>query len=495
MREKMKKSLILSSFVCFSIFACAIEVVHIDDPRMWNCSALASYVGQTVEFDVPMYILNHSASQLSPYRCAVMGAANVVSCSGIPNPSGYHRLGEYCTKLRVYVNSTTSVAYRSGTFDGNTRQAILKGPDMDQIDAKGEHDLLVCAANLEYYLVNNLGTGYGPDSKKQHEEQRTKTKQAMALINADIYGFCEIEQGTAALKEICADMNTAHKDRYYTYVNNGTSSAAGSYTMSAFVYDTMRVRAIGECRKNNTEVLNRKYMQCFQYKANRECFIFSMNHFKAMSGGGDTESRRIAEANSINSEYEKNKVYYDEEDLLIMGDLNCYYGSEPITILLQDGERTDLHRYFHPEGSYSYVFSGAANYLDHAICNLTLLPQVTGMQAYHVNSDEKDCYTYDGYCNDGTMFRYSDHDPVLVGLKLSSTTGIGLVIVNEGENLKIRYGEGGYVRVYDLSGNLCYQQSIDWDDYTVTLPTSFRGCFVVHVFHNGKNNVTKYIRP
>jgi len=493
----MRRFIFTCLFNLSVVLAFCATTIHIANPQNWSSSSLSSYVGQTVSFDVPMYMLQQSGSYLSPCCTGVAyGSSNVVYISGAPRTS---RSRTFSTDLQAkvdYSDGTCSLRYVSGSFYGNTRDALLQGPDSAQIDAKGKHTLLVCAANLEYYLAINFGTGFGPDNQKQHDAQRTKTKQALALINADIYGLCEIEQGTAALQEICYDLNTAHPNRRYTYVDNHTSSAAGSYTMSAFVYDSLVVMPYGSYKVIDTEVKNRKYMQCFKEKATDEKFIFSMNHFKAMSGGGDTESRRIAEANAINSTYVDYKRYCEEEDLLIMGDLNCHYGDAPITILLNDS-RTDLHRYFHPEGSYSYLYGGSANYLDHAISNLTLLPQVTGMLAYHVNSDEDDCYTYDGRCNDGTMFRYSDHDPVLVGLRLDSTQSINnkLDIVNYGNSLQVHYGEGGYVRIYDMSGNLLNEEPLAWEEYSFTLPETYHGCFIVHVYHDGINHVTKYIRP
>jgi len=491
------------------VLAWGATTIHITDPQNWSSSSLANYVGQDVSFDVPMYLLSGTSSStntLSPCCTASGGSSNVVTLSSSPSTS---RPRTYSTDLLATVKSaggTYYLKYVRGSFSGNTRATLLKGPDMTQIDAKGKHTLLVCAANLEYYLAVNFGTGFGPDTPAEHEKQRTKVRQALALINADIYGLCEIEQGTAALNEICTDLNTAHKDRRYTYVDNKTSSAAGSYTMSAFVYDSLKVQPYGSYKAINTSVQHRKYLQCFREIATDEKFIFSMNHFKAMTGGGDTEALRIAEANAVNSNYDSYKVYCGDDDLLIMGDLNCYYGDAPITILLQDGSRTDLHRYFHPEGSYSYVYSGSANYLDHAISNVTLLPQVTGMLAYHVNSDEKDCYTYDGSCNDGTMFRYSDHDPVLVGLRLDSTLSKGnsLQVVNYSDKLQVYYGKGGYIRIFDMNGfpiqTIEGQDLLQLEGNEELFPKETQrmmpsGLYIVHIYHDGQLIVKKYLRP
>jgi len=487
---------LVSGWLTLSLWA--VEI-HIANPEKWTSAALSEYVGQTVTFDVPMFLPYTSGTSLSPYCLAKTGASNIVTLSGAPKRSRARTFSRDL-KARVVANgSTYSLQYISGSFDGNTRETLSKGLDSLQIDQLGKHTLLVCATNLEYYLVKNLGTGYGPDNKQEHEAQRQKTRQALALINADIYGFCEIEQGTVALQEICSDMNAAHSDRNYTYISNSTSSSAGSYTMTAFAYDANKVHPTGSMYESQAGVRNRKYMQYFVENATKEGFIFSINHFKAKVGGGDTEATRIAEANSVNSLYYSYKNYCHEEDILIMGDLNAYPNEQPVTILLQNGNRTDLHVYFHPEGSYSYLYGSTADYLDHAIANSTLLPQVTGMQAFHVNSDENDCYTYDGSCNDGSMFRYSDHDPIVVGLRLTGMEESGLQVLNVGDNLCVRNGKGGYVRMYDLSGNLLYQHTIDSENYTifsdVDIPQIGHGCYVVHVYHNGVNNVTKYLRP
>ena len=79
------------------------------------------------------------------------------------------------------------------------------------------------------------------------------------------------------------------------------------------------------------------------------------------------------------------------------------------------------------------MYGGRAGYIDHALCNSTLYKQITGMAAYHINSDESDNYTYDK-SDDRTMFRCSDHDPVLVGLKLDSTLSQAIEPIVYGAN-------------------------------------------------------------
>ena len=319
---------------------------------------------------------------------------------------------------------------------------------------------------------------------------------ALSKIRADIYGFVEIEQGQAALQKLATAL-TQSTGRHYTYINDGGSSN-GSYTKSGYVYCSDAVTPYGSLKNNNVRLTNRKKMQAFTHNATGERFIFSLNHFKAKSGGnanGDPQgaynSDRVQEAQSVLDEYRNNSNYYDDDDILIMGALNAYAKEDPILTLLRGG-MTDLHRYFHADSSYSYTYHGQAGYLDHALCNNTMLQQVTGMSVWHVNSDESDNYTYDK-SNDLTMFRYSDHDPVLVGLRLGSRLTVsdnetpekGAVVSWKGGRLRIQNAEGGWYRMTSPWGQVLVSGKIDSDDYTTseTLPT---GLYILNVYANGK---------
>ena len=91
--------------------------------------------------------------------------------------------------------------------------------------------------------------------------------------------------------------------------------------------------------------------------------------------------------------------------------------------------------------AYSYLFDGQLGHLDYGFASASLLPQVTGADAWHINADEVDLFDYNDEVRDspgestfeekpdgsalvpprvvfqpGTPYRASDHDPVLVGL-------------------------------------------------------------------------------
>lgn len=536
----------------FSFLLCALTVctmtiaqvrIRVDDPATWSAQELLPYVGKTVIFDEPMVICSNGSSSLTvaprrlfaptnqarprseEYKSVVnLNATGAMNLSGVPyrlenNP---YRCGEKIYNLEAKVNSTSSLTWINGVFKGNKRADLENMQDKDiraMVNVDGCNEcLLVCTMNLEYYLAVEFGSsGMGPSSYAEHQKQRAKTSKALKKINADLYGFVEIQQGQQAVAEIASDLNTNLPGRNYTYINDG-GSPDGSYTKSAFVYDRNKLRPIGsivEQQAGNIQAIRHR-MICFEDIATHERFIFSVNHFKAKSGSGmgkDADqgdgqggynASRQAEAQTVADLYKtRYRPQIKEKDILIMGDLNAYGMEDPIMVLVNDNGMIDLHRAFHADSSYSYQFGGMAGYLDHAICNGTLYPQVTGAAAFHINSDELDKYTYDK-SNDQTMFRSSDHDPVLVGLKLDSTLvydpspAMNSYEVFTGNAKKLiinnayKDGKRSFYAIYDISGVLLEQEEIKGYVHEITLPTE-SGMYVVYVYSDGQAYQRKLI--
>ena len=436
--------------------------VAISNPKTWTRNELTPYVGQEIEFKNHFYVTNNykdgeltiaprmlfsPTNQARPlskeYNSLLsLNEQGYVTLKGV---SGYHRIGERLHNLKVRVNSTESLQLISCDWRGNTREEMEQGYDLQAINARGEHTLLVCYMNLEYYLTSSFGTGYGPDSNADHQKQRAKTSKALAKIDADIYGFVEVQQGQDALAELAADLSN-NTGRNFQYISDATT-VNGSYTKSGYVYCSDVVSPSGSMKHNNTVVLQRKKAQAFVEHNTGEKFILSVNHFKAKSGTGTGDdadqgdgqglfnASRVKEAQSILNNYSSYLLHFGDDDMLIVGDLNAYAKEDPIQTLL-DTDLIDLHRAFHADSSYSYVYKGQVGYLDHAICNSSMYEQVTGMVAYHINSPELDGYTYSGSLNDGSMFRCSDHDPILIGLSLGG--------IKDDDDTPTRLTDNGY---------------------------------------------------
>ena len=266
-------------------------------------------------------------------------------------------------------------------------------------------------------------------------------------------------------------------------------------------------------------VRNRKKAQAFILRENQEKFVLSINHFKAKSGSasgldkdqGDGQGiynyTRTNEAKAVVQMLNNNKNYWGDTDFLVMGDLNAYAKEDPIRVFTDAGYY-DLHRTFHDDSSYSYTlyYNGKAGYLDHALASPSMYMQVTGMTAYHINSDEHDKYTYNGSWNDGTMFRCSDHDPIIVGLSLGTINNALLPFderasINTAEfaigqsPLTISNAENAYLYVYSIYGNTVLAQVlIDTPTYTVNTSNWPAGIYIIQLYGDGVMKQAKIIK-
>jgi len=516
------------SLIFATLIACQIAVaqvhISISDPETWSTQELMPYVGQEVIFDQPLIVTSNypSSFTVSPrrlftpsnqarpsteeYKSVVnLNATGGIKLSGMPSrpDSNPYRCGEKIDSLKAFVNSTNSLTWKGGKWVGNKRADLEAGiPDL------GDYRLLICTMNLEYYLAVDFDPygSMGPKNATEHQKQRTKIKKALSKINADAYGLVEIQQGQDALREIATDLNSLLSGRNYDYIDDG-GTPSGTYTKSGFIYDRNKLKPIGKLQEINTRVQNRKKMICFEEIATGERFIFSVNHFKAKSGSGSGadadhhdgqgsyNASRCEEAQAVIDQYKRYHVQIKEKDLLIMGDLNAYAKEDPIHLMVADNGMIDLHRAFHADTSYSYQFSSLAGYLDHAISNGTLYPQVTGVSGFHINSDEMDDFTYDK-SNDNTMFRCSDHDPVLVGLKLDSTLVFDPsptintydVFTGEADQLIIsnayKDDQRSFYAIYDISGVLIERKEITGYAHEVELPKA-PGTYIVYIYSDG----------
>ncbi len=107
---------------------------------------------------------------------------------------------------------------------------------------------------------------------------------------------------------------------------------------------------------------------------------------------------------------------------------------------------------------YSFVFDGQSGRLDHALATSSLNYQVTGVTEWHINADEPRILDYNlefkgsGQSPDlytPTPYRSSDHDPVIVGINLSSP----LKLTNGGNGSDTLNGTSGRDEINAGNGN------------------------------------------
>jgi predicted extracellular nuclease len=296
-------------------------------------------------------------------------------------------------------------------FYGNPRTAK---PDITTL---GDYTLKVCGFNLEHF-------------QNESSLQRTRLVKAISAIDADLYGFCEVVQDNTAVQALVDAMNTAKGKNVYAYITLHSSS--GTYEVVDIIYRTDKLTPHKSSIKIVQGVQNRKFIQAFKDNSCGETFIFSINHFKAKSGTGTGLNAdqgdgqgiynydRKLEAQALLSKFNEAKSYYGTERMLIMGDLNSLHCEDPIMIFRNAGFVNQTYRF--DTNQYSYRFNDVVQYLDYSLANDSLSQYVTGATVWHINADEPSSLSWDRSSNTD-IYRCSDHDPVIVGLRLPNSIG------------------------------------------------------------------------
>jgi len=514
-----------------------VEVVY--NPDTWNWK---QYEGMLIQFDQTLYVNNNSRllslGQLTlgttrlytPTNQFVHGTADYTALlafnakaqlildDGITtgnytpiqfaDASGTRRTGERITNLQAVVDYSNS-AY---TIYPATTPVFYGNPRPTAPSDLGNYNLKVCASNLDYYLPTNFGQGYGAANATQAAQQQLKIVAGLLAIDADIYGLMEVEEGQKALTDLVTAMNAATVAGRYGFVNDG-GGMDGTYIKVGYLYRTDKVTPYLNLQNTNSpSPYDRKKVQAFTLNSNNERFIFSLNHFKAKTGcptsGTDTDqgdgqgcwnTTRVLESTSITNLIANNLTYYGDDDVLIMGDLNSYGKEDPVEKLIQNGY-TDMHRVFHADSAYSYVYDGEAGYLDNVLASPTMKSQITGVSVFHVNTDEPTMFEYSGSAYQPDMYRYSDHDPIVVGLSLGVFNKVENIPAADRfsispnvvtDHFSVSNANGNIIQLYSLNGILLKQVSITSNNYKVDLNNLQLSSGVYLVRDSGDGTVLK----
>ncbi|HEY5731862.1 MAG TPA: ExeM/NucH family extracellular endonuclease [Anaerolineales bacterium] len=324
-------------------------------------------------------------------------------------------------------------------------------------------NLKVASFNVLNYFttLDNAGPICGPlanqdcrgaDNATEFTRQRDKIIAALSAIDADVVGLIEIENhaGDVPVANLVSGLNDAVGAGTYAYVATG---AIGSDAIRvAFIYKPASVSLVGnyaildssiDSRFDDTK--NRPTLaQTFVNNSTGGVLTVAVNHLKSKGsacddvgdpdlgdGAGNCNLTRKAAAEAMVDWLASDPTGSGDDDFLIIGDLNSYDKEDPIDVLVAGGF-TDMIYAYHGEHAYSYVFDGQTGYLDYALASADLLGEATGITEWHINADEADLINYDTsfkqtaqdaiYAPDA--YRSSDHDPVIVGLELTTAAEI-----------------------------------------------------------------------
>ena len=280
--------------------------------------------------------------------------------------------------------------------------------------------LLVCAANIQNYFFDLGGYAQRKTTKKQQQMQTEKICKAFKQIDADIYALCEIQRGDSAPQMLVDAMNAMAKKEKYAYVSDGWDNQ--DMIACGYIYRKDRVRAYGEMVHGYADTASHYHYRLvamgFEELSTGEKFVLNINHLRSKRGtGAESNEKRMANVDSLLVMLDKieSEQMFDDADLLLVGDYNAYAQEEPVQAIVRAGYEDLVVR--DDSTSYSYIYHSEAGCLDRVFASETMAKQVQKVAVYHLNAD----YFYSrGFKRglDDTIFRYADHDPVLISVKL-----------------------------------------------------------------------------
>ncbi|MDP2293129.1 MAG: ExeM/NucH family extracellular endonuclease, partial [Actinomycetota bacterium] len=311
---------------------------------------------------------------------------------------------------------------------------------------------------LNFFNGDGLGGGFptsrGANTPAELVRQRDKIVAALIGMDADIVGLNEIENDSgpnSALAELVGALNAVAGPGTYAYIDTGV--VGGDAIRVSLIYQPASVSPVGTHAVLDSTIDPRfddtrsrpAIAQTFSQNNNGQRFTVVVNHLKSKGsacagdpdigdGQGNCNVTRTQAALALADWLATDPTGSGDPDVLIIGDLNSYGQEDPITAL-KNGGYTDLVADRVGPGAYSYVFGGQSGYLDHALANASLEPQVTGVGEWHINADEPLALDYNvefksvgqqALLYAPTPYRSSDHDPVLVGICQSPTLSVEL---------------------------------------------------------------------
>ena len=283
----------------------------------------------------------------------------------------------------------------------------------------------------------------GADSRAEFDRQRAKLITTLAQADADVIGLMEIENDARRSLEQLANGLGEVSGAPWRYIDTGV--IGGDAIKVGLLYNSATVRPDGAhaildatVDSNFVDNKNRPVLaQTFTPASGGDRFTVAVNHLKSKGsdcdelgdpntgdGQGNCNRTRTRAAQAEIRWLAGNPTGVDTDHVLVIGDLNAYRMEDPVRAFTDAGYVNLVDR-FVDEPSYSFVFRGESGSLDHALGSPALTERVQYVADWHINADEPRLLDYNldgdrdaGYFDSATPLRASDHDPVIIDLRL-----------------------------------------------------------------------------
>lgn len=342
--------------------------------------------------------------------------------------------------------STTTAAQSGVSFESrNARPAAA--PETGGDIRIGAYNVL----NYFTTLTSQNSSARGATTAAQFAIQESKIVAAINGLDADVVALQEIENSVKlgeatdeALQALVAALNTQAGAGTWDYVRTPAplvNAAIVDFISNAIIFKPASVTPVGESFTQIDEtvwdIAREPIGQTFATEGGLQ-FTVIANHFKSKGGSGSEPAdgqgqfnvERVEQANALKALVESIPGEAGE-NVLLMGDFNAYSEEDPVQVFTDAGY-SDLVADL-TDDQYTYTFDGELGSLDHVIASPAMAAQVTGVGVWGINSAEWSDRQYSfGATEAGTVYRSSDHDPVVVGVSTTPPpVEIDLVTIND----------------------------------------------------------------
>ncbi|WP_119698193.1 ExeM/NucH family extracellular endonuclease [Microbacterium halotolerans] len=315
----------------------------------------------------------------------------------------------------------------------------------EEFEAAGLGDCSFYTDREDNLIANNRCEPDGPRgaaNEENLERQQTKIVNAISDLDASVVSLEEIENSAHyekdrdfAVAALVDALNAQEGAGVWDYAESPDDLPVSEDVIrNAFIFRTADVELVGESHiladdpafENAREPL----VQAFAPVGgdDDDAFLVATNHFKSKRSGtddgtgqGNANPERIAQAEAVVEFAEDQGDAAGVDAVFIAGDFNAYAAEDPARTIEAAGY-TNLN-YALNGGEATYNFDGLEGSLDHVFANGAALEMVTGVDVWQINAQEQIGFEYSRYNYNATLlydesvFRASDHNPILVGLQ------------------------------------------------------------------------------
>jgi predicted extracellular nuclease len=390
--------------------------------------------GSALQFPVPApYLADDGTVRAGDTVDAIVGVVDYGLASALSEGHGTWKIHPVLPPRIARTNPRTPTPAPVG---GDLRVASANVDNFFSTPADGRH---ACAPRQ---LAADCR---GARNAAEFERQRAKLVEMLTRLDADVVALMEIENnGATTLQALVDALNVRAGASTWALVDEPAGLGGGDAIRIAMVYKPARVTPVGPARADLDPVHDRPPLaQAFATPGVTARFLLVASHFKSRrcdgAAGldrdrGDLQGcynhRRVAQARAL-ARFAGAVARADGiPDTLLVGDFNAYAREDPPTWLAEHGFADQAAR-FEPDG-YSYVYDGAAGRIDGVFASASMALRATGVATWHVDADEPELLDYafalrspggvaaDAESGAPTAWRASDHDPVVIGLRLGA---------------------------------------------------------------------------